>query len=149
PEVLPPGRLRARRSSGGIAPAHAPSLGYSRRCRASLSEPAKQLTGDCLRRKIRIQLTVHRTGEYAGQVLGGARIYADSPSRELALRRQYLVRRSAPRGQPLYFRLRHWLPHAWSAVGERCPRAADPGTHLCFSFPLGPHSGHPFLPSPV
>src|SRR5712691_9901060 len=66
-------------------------------------EPAKQLTRNWQHRKIMIQLTVQTTGEYAGQVLGSARVDAHPPSRELALWRQHLVRRSAPREQPLYF----------------------------------------------
>src|SRR6267143_5687671 len=81
-------------------------------------EPAKQLTGRRQRRKIKIQPKVSETGEYAGQVLGGARIDAHSPSRELALRREHLVRRGAVRGQPLYLRLRNRFPGSGPAARE-------------------------------
>ncbi len=68
-----------------------------------LLEPAKQLTERGQRQKIKIQPKVRETGEYAGQVLGGARVDAHPSSRELALRRQHLVCRSPLRREPLYF----------------------------------------------
>src|SRR5882762_8004915 len=62
-----------------------------------LPEPAKPLTGKWLRRKIGIHSKLTQTGGYAGQVLGSARVDADSSSRELALWREHLVRRGALR----------------------------------------------------
>src|ERR1700733_2554902 len=65
--------------------------------------PRCELTEWQLRWKMTAQLLFAETRAYADQVLGRTRIDTDSAPGKYALRRQYLLRRSAPRRQDLHF----------------------------------------------
>src|ERR1700682_4159645 len=90
--------------------------------------------------------TYGNTQDSATQVLGCARVYAHSTSREPALRRQHFLRRNTFWRPHLHFRLRHWLSRSGPPTGKRMRRAPVLSSHLRFTLPLGPHSRHPVLP---
>src|ERR1019366_10475578 len=82
-----------------------------------------------------------RLQAYADQVLGRTRFHADPTTREHALRRQYLLRRSALRRPHLHLRLRHRIPRARPAIAKRIWRPPIFRPRLRLALSLGLYSG--------
>src|ERR1700733_3431780 len=96
-----------RRELGGLRPV--PCLDT---CEIVGYEPIRQLTRASLRPKISkipSNRALVRSRTYADQVLGRARFHANPTTREHALWRQHLLRRSAFRRSHLHLRLRHGI----------------------------------------